>query len=179
MGRIWIAIRLFFRALFNGEFAEQGGRLLEAPAALPAPVLAKPAGRPAPRVEPTRSEAVTLLSVLQRESRLIDFLKEDIAGFNDAQVGAAVRDVHRDAGGVLERLFSLRPVMTEPEGSNVQVAAGADAGRVRLIGNVTGQPPYRGTLRHQGWEATKTQLPEWTGAARSANVVAPAEVELK
>jgi hypothetical protein len=80
---------------------------------------------------------------------------------------------------VLDRLFDLRPVMSEAEGTTVQVAAGADATRVRLIGNVTGQPPFRGTLRHQGWEAGKIQLPEWTGSSAAANVVAPAEVEIR
>ncbi|MDB5291727.1 MAG: hypothetical protein JWL69_2968, partial [Phycisphaerales bacterium] len=66
----------------------------------------------------------------------------------------------------------------EAEGAEVAVATGADAARVRLTGNVGGQPPFRGTLRHQGWEAGKLQLPEWTGSADAAGVVAPAEVEV-
>ena len=174
MTRLGIAFRLFFRVLKNGPFAEQAARLLTGP--LPE----KPAtpAAPARREEPRRSDALTLLSVLQREARLVDFLKENIAEFDDARVGAAVRDVHRDAGAVLDRLFSLRPVMTEEEGANVQGPAGADAARVRLTGNVTGKPPFRGTLRHQGWEATRSQLPEWSGSAASASIVAPAEVEL-
>jgi hypothetical protein len=133
----------------------------------------------APNFEPARSEAITLLSILQREARLVDFLKENISAFDNAQIGAAVRDVHRDAAAVLERVFGLRPVMTEPEGSPATVAAGADATRVRLTGNVTGQPPFRGTLRHAGWEATKTELPQWSGSGASAKIVAPAEVELR
>jgi hypothetical protein len=56
---------------------------------------------------------------------------------------------------------------------------GADAARVRLVGNVTGQAPFAGTLRHAGWEATRVQLPEWTGGEAAVNVVAPAEVELQ
>ena len=116
--------------------------------------------------------------MLQREARLVDFLKEDISAYANEQIGAAVRDVHRDAAGVLERLFSLQPVMSQPEGASVEVPAGSDAARVRLVGNVSGNPPFRGTLRHAGWEATKVQLPEWSGSAASARVVAPAEVEL-
>jgi hypothetical protein len=109
----------------------------------------------------------------------VDFLKEDVAPYSNEQVGAAVRDVHRDAAAVLERMFGLKPVMSESEGASVQVPPSADtASRVRLVGNVSGSPPYRGTLRHAGWEATRVQLPEWSGPASSAPIVAPAEVEL-
>ncbi|MDB5354191.1 MAG: hypothetical protein JWN24_644 [Phycisphaerales bacterium] len=184
MGRVGTAFRLFFRALKDREFADRARGLLEGSAVVqPAPALtAAPVApsRPAvaPRAEAQRSEALTLLAVLQREARLVDFLKENIAPYDDAQVGAAVRDVHRDAAAAIERMFALRPVMTEAEGAAVTVATGADAARVRLTGNVGGQPPFRGTLRHQGWEAGKLQLPEWTGSADAARVVAPAEVEV-
>jgi hypothetical protein len=187
MARIGTAFRLFFRALKDPDFADRARLLLEGDAtAPPTPAIAppsptsavRPAATPAPRAEPPRSEALTLLAALQREARLVDFLKENIAPYDDAQVGAAVRDVHRDAAAALERIFTLRPVMTETEGAAVAVAVGADAARVRLTGNVTRQPPFRGTLRHQGWEAEKVQLPEWTGSTAAARVVAPAEVEL-
>lgn len=179
MGRLGIAFRLFFRALKDAAFAERGAKLLEG-APLPEPGKAT-VGAPAvsvPTPVPARSEALTLLALLQREARLIDFLKENIAPYSDAQVGAAVRDVHRDAAAAIDRLFALRPVMSEAEGSQVQVPAGAEASRVRLTGNVTGQPPFRGALRHQGWEATQSQLPQWSGSPQSAQIVAPAEVEL-
>jgi hypothetical protein len=123
-----------------------------------------------------RSDALTLLAVLQREARLIDFLQEPIAPYTDAQVGAAVREVHAKASAVLERTLALQQVMGLPEGTVVQVPA--DASRVKLAGNVTGQPPYRGRLTHPGWEATKLELPAWTGANDAARIIAPAEVEL-
>ncbi|HWE96651.1 MAG TPA: DUF2760 domain-containing protein [Tepidisphaeraceae bacterium] len=184
MARIGTAFRLFFRALKDQDFADRARLLLDGGAVAPpspgalAPVAPATTARPAPKTEAARSDALNLLAVLQREARLVDFLKENIAPYDDAQVGAAVRDVHRDAASALERIFTLRPVMTEAEGAAVIVAAGADAARVRLTGNVTGQPPFRGTLRHQGWEAEKVQLPEWTGSTAAARVVAPAEVEL-
>ena len=115
----------------------------------------------------------------------MDFLKESLSGYEDAQIGAAVRDVHRDCGAVLERLFALRPVDSRAEGGEAEVPAGFDASRIRLSGNVTGSPPFRGKLRHAGWEATRCQVPEWSGpedAARLAKpacwIVAPAEVEV-
>jgi hypothetical protein len=184
MGRLGLSFKAFFRILSDGTFAERvqaladGKALPQAAAAQPAPAPTVAAAKPAAPTAPARSEALTLLSVLQREARLVDFLKEDISGYANDQIGAAVRDVHRDAAGVLERLFTLQPVMSQPEGASVEVPAGSDAARVRLVGNVSGNPPFRGTLRHAGWEATNVQLPEWSGLASSARIVAPAEVEL-
>jgi hypothetical protein len=177
MGRLSIAFRLFFRALKDETFAERGRILLETPIPSLAPAAAAAIAQP-PLPQAAQSEAITLLSVLQRESRLIDFLKENMTPYNDAQVGAAARDVHRDAGAALDRMFDLRPVMTQSEGSRVEIAAGTDAACVRLTGNVTGAPPFSGTLRHAGWRASKAALPAWNGSPSAANIVAPAEVEL-
>jgi len=125
-----------------------------------------------------RSEAISLLATLQREARLVDFIKEPLDDYTDAQIGAAVRDIHRDCAAVLERLFGLEPVVDQEEGTEVEVPAGFDSGRFRLTGNVTGQPPFRGRLVHHGWEATRCELPEWSGSPAAACTVAPAEVEL-
>jgi hypothetical protein len=143
-----------------------------------APRAPAPAVAPAP-APPARSEALSLLAVLQQEARLVDFLKEPLDGYSDAQIGAAVRDVHRDGAAALERLFAIRPLRHEPEGTDVTVPAGFDAGAIRLTGQVTGQPPYRGRLRHPGWAATRVELPRWTGGTEAARVVAPAEVEVR
>ena len=182
MGRFGLAFKTFFRVLSDDKFAEGARALMEgkSPAAPgPAPAAAQTTAKAvSPAVIPARSEALTLLSVLQREARLVDFLKENITPYSNEQVGAAVRDVHRDASASLERMFALQPVSGEAEGASIEVSASSDASRVRLVGNVAGNPPFRGTLRHGGWEATKVQLPEWTGGEASARVVAPAEVEL-
>jgi hypothetical protein len=113
---------------------------------------------------------------LQREARLIDFLQEDITPYQDAQIGAAVRDIHRDAGKVLERLFALRSVLDQAEGSPV-VLEPADSARVRLVGNVR-EGVTNGTLVHHGWTATRVDLPVWSGPREGEHVVAPAEVEV-
>ncbi|MGD0654182.1 MAG: DUF2760 domain-containing protein [Thermoguttaceae bacterium] len=128
---------------------------------------------------PARSEAITLLAALQREARFVDFIQESLAGYSDAQIGAAVRDVHRDCNAVLQRLFALKPAVPQDEGSEMELPKGFDAGRFRLTGNVAGEPPLRGKLVHPGWEATKCELPTWTGSKDSARVIAPAEVEIK
>ena len=174
-----LAFKAFWRALTDRAFAQRVEPLLRGEGAIaptPTPTMPAPAV-PAPSA-PARSEALTLLSVLQREGRLVDFLKEPIAGYPDAQVGAAVRDIHRDCGAALDRIFAIRPVLDQADGSDVEVPTGFDAGRYQLAGNVAGQPPYRGKLRHGGWEATRVQLPHWNGTPAAANVLAPAEVEL-
>jgi hypothetical protein len=174
-----VAFKAFWRALTDSGFADQVARLLGGQpaatplaAAAPAPVI-PPVARP-----PARSEALTLLALLQREGRLIDFLQEPIAGYNDAQIGAAVRDIHRDCAAALGRVFALKPLLELADGSPVEVPYGFDAAKYHLTGNVAGQPPYRGTLRHPGWQATQVKLPEWNGSTAAANVVAPIEVEL-
>jgi hypothetical protein len=181
MSRLGTALRSFFRVLMDVELAGQvarvlaGERLLDKPAA----GAEKPSSpsKPVP-AKPVRSEAVSLLAALQREGRLVDFLQEPIAAYSDAQIGAAVRDVHRQCQGVLERMFALQPVVEAAEGSPVSVPAGPDAARFKLVGNVTGEPPFAGKLCHHGWLATRCELPEWTGGAEAAKVVAPAEVEI-
>ncbi|MBM4074065.1 MAG: DUF2760 domain-containing protein, partial [Planctomycetes bacterium] len=126
----------------------------------------------------TQSPAVTLLSTLQREARLVDFLKEDLTNYSDEQIGAAVRSIHRDSGQVLERLFGIQPVVQGDEGSSIRVPTGFDAARYRLTGHVSGAGPFSGTLQHQGWEVTKCDLPQFTGNSSAASVLAPAEVQI-
>jgi len=176
--RIGLALRAFFRVLSDAAFAGRLTALLTGPA--PEPAAREPTQPPAKPAPPkaVRSEALSLLAMLQREARLVDFLQEPIAGYSDEQIGAAVRDVHRDSAAVLERVFGLKPVLSAEEGSPVDVPDDFDASRYRLTGNVKDQPPYRGQLAHHGWEATRTALPEWTGGAEGVQVVAPAEVEI-
>lgn len=180
--RIWTAIKVFFAALFHEERAEQFAAILKGePVERPAVPEAKPkaAAKPKPKPKPpARNDALTLLATLQREARLVDFLQESLEGYSDAQIGAAARDVHRDCGKVLQRLFAVAPLSGEEEGAEVEVPAGFDPGRYRLVGALSGDPPYRGRLVHRGWEATQCRLPEWTGSQSAARVVAPVEVEL-
>lgn len=130
-------------------------------------------------VKPARSEALTLLAALQRESRLVDFLMEPLDDCTDQQVGAAVRDIQKDSRSVLERMFALKPLRSEPEGSSLAVPTGFDSGKFKLTGNVAGDAPYQGELMHSGWKASKADIPCWNGNPESAFVVAPAEVEIR
>jgi hypothetical protein len=155
-----------------------------APAPAVTPVAASPALRPVapppaakPQIPP-EAGAVQMLAVLQRQGRLIDFLQEDLALYADDQIGAAVRSIHAGCKQALAEHVQMEPVYKEAEGSAVVVQPGFDAYSVRLSGDVTGEPPFRGTLRHRGWRVTRVDLPVQADAARRELVVAPAEVEV-
>jgi hypothetical protein len=174
--RLGLAFQAFFRVLGDAACAERVRRALADTAPTTA---AKPAKVEAPPIGAAqRSEALTLLSTLQREARLVDFLQEPIAAYTDAQIGAAVRDVHERARAALDRMFGLEAVVSAAEGAEIHVPRGFDPLEYRLGGDVSGEPPFRGTLRHHGWRASRCELPRWTGGSAAARVVAPAEVEL-
>src|SRR5262245_52636967 len=132
--------------------------------------------QPPPPAKPS-AEPVRILALLQREGRLIDFLLEDIQSYANDQIGAAVRDIHRGCRKTLEDHLELEPVLEAPEASDVEIPAGFDPSAVRLTGNVTGTPPFKGTLRHHGWRVKEIKLappPE----GQDQFVLQPAEVEL-
>lgn len=168
--RVGFAFRTFFSILDHSRIPADVAADLGSQA--PTPSMAPPA--PAP--QETSHRAVQMLALLQRDGRLVDFLMEDLSAYQDAQVGAAVRDVHAGCRQVLTRYLTLQPVMDDDEGQMVTVEREADAARIKIIGNITGQPPYRGALRHRGWEASRIELPPVPASGRT--VIAPAEVEI-
>ena len=180
--RIGLAVQVFFKALFNAEFAAQVQQIV-AGKGLPAPTEPTPSKPAAPKIteknQAGRSDAITLLATLQREARFVDICKEPLNEYSDEQIGAAARDVLRDCGGVLDRLFELSPVSNEEDGAEVEAPVGYDAARFKLTGKVEGDPPFRGQLVHHGWEARKCELPQWSGSKDAALVIAPVEVEVK
>jgi hypothetical protein len=194
--RLFLAFVAFFAVLFNRRFAEEVKQVRErqraalppgpsgspgpepaaAAAPAPAPVPEPPKTVPAP-VRDDHAEALHMLSLLQRDGRLIDFISEDLAGFSDAEIGAAARTVHEGCRKAIRSYVDLEPVYREAEGASITVAAGFDASAVRLTGNVVGQPPFKGSLRHHGWRATRATFPPPPPGAQ-ARILAPAEVEL-
>ena len=163
--RVRIAFKSTLRALRDPEYAAKVEELLNPPPPVPV-VPPKPSGAP-----------LRLLALLQREGRLVDFLLEDVRGYQDQEVGAAVRDIHQKCQAALKEHLVLEPVLPQSEGSAVDVPAGFDPSAIRLVGNVTGQPPFRGTLQHHGWRVKELKLappPE----GQDEFVLMPAEVEL-
>ncbi len=173
--RISYAFKSFFAILSSGALPAEVADELTAPkaeAAAPAPAITAPTAA----VAESTDRAVQMLAILQRDGRLIDFLTEEIAPYSDAQIGAAVRDLHQSCRQSLLKYVQLEPIIASEEGQAVTVEE-ADPAAIKLIGNVTGKPPLRGTLRHRGWRASRVNLPPLAdGTGRT--VVAPAEVEI-
>jgi hypothetical protein len=163
--RIKLAFAAFFTILFKGQLP--GALRPAAPAEAPAQPITDPSDR-----------ALQMLALLQREGRLIDFVLEDLSAYSDAQIGAAARDVHAGCHRVLERHVTLEAILPGREGEAVTVGQDQriDPAALHLVGNVVGQPPFRGTLLHPGWRASRVQLPPLGTTGRT--IVAPAEIEL-
>ena len=173
MGGVWTRLKLalaaFFTILFQGRLPGN----LHAHGTRPP----EPAAAAAPPLHDHSDGAIQMLSLLQRDGRLIDFLMEDLATYSDEQIGAAVRDVHGACRGVFTRYVTLEPILSGKEGGQTTVAADVDPAVVRLVGNVSGRPPFPGTLLHCGWKATRIELPP-LGAHAGLRIVAQAEVEV-
>ena len=147
-----------------------------APASHPSKEQAQPK-KPVAPVRPNSDAAIQLLALLQRDGRLVDFLREDIGSYDDAQVGAAVRSIHESCRQVLTEHLSIEPVLGGAEGDAVTVPEDFDPSTIRLTGNVSGEAPFRGELRHAGWRAASVTLPEQP-RGQNPQVIAPAEVEI-
>jgi hypothetical protein len=170
--RLSAAIRSFFAILFRNYLPEDIAAHFgfERPKPAPPPV-------DLPKVS---DGALQILGILQRDARLIDFLMEDIAGYSDDQVGAAVRKLHSDCKASLTRHFTLAPVIDGVEGTyhKLDPSQAPNPNHVKLIGNVpvSGKVPG-GTLRHRGWRVTAIHLPPL--GKQDPSILAPAEIEVE
>ena len=135
----------------------------------------KPAPKPVVEIR-TADGAIQILSILQRDSRLIDFLMEDISGFEDDQVGAAVRNLHEQSRQCLTRYLTLKPIIDGVEGTSTRIET-RDPGAIKLLGNVPASgKASQGILRHKGWRVDKVDLPK---LGSQPTILAPAEVEIE
>ena len=178
MNRIVLAFRCFFNILFQGALSGDVLTELNLTRREAAPAkAAKSAAAPAAPVVKTSDGALQILAILQRDSRLVDFLMEDIASYSDDQIGAAVREMHDQCRDSIARYVTLQPVIDGVEGTFAK-APSSDPNVVKFIGNVPAKPPSGGTLRHKGWRAAKVDLPALV-AKQDAAIIAPAEIEIE
>lgn len=195
MRRFSLAFACFFRLLFGGKLPKRAVDYLpegaRPPELLPPqeseaasderppkqPPHIKEARRPRDVSAHHRDGALALLALLQREGRLVDFLRESVDDYDDADIGAAARDIHRGCKKVLDDFFTLEAVMPGAEDDPVTVAEGFTPTDIKLIGEAPGEPPFRGVLRHHGWRAAEVKLPTLTDGV-DRRVLAPAEVEV-
>lgn len=121
-------------------------------------------------------EVVQLLSALQREGRLVDFLMDDIEGATDEQLGAAARFVHQGCRKVLAEYFVVDAVWPGEEGQSVTLEEGFDRRRIDLLGSGAALPATA-RLVHPGWRLSQVKFPAVTDAFL-ADLIQKAEVEL-
>jgi hypothetical protein len=131
------------------------------------------------QVQPETSPmaALQLLSLLQQEARFVDFLQEDLTHFSDEEVGAVSRVVHQGSKKVLNQYLSIKPIADQPEESSITLDKGYNASTFRITGNVTGEPPFNGTIIHRGWKVESVHLPQ-IAKEYDPSIIMPAEVEL-
>jgi len=170
---VLLAFRSFFGLLFKGDLPENVITEL----GLSRRASKQSAAAAAPVSRSASDGALQLLSILQRDSRLLDFMMEDISAYGDEQVGAAVRSLHDQCRDTLTRYVKLSPVIDGVEGTFTKLAS-ADPSTIKLLGNVPPQPPPGGVLRHKGWRAEKIDLPPLTGK-QDFSIIAPAEIEVE
>ncbi|MBV9304664.1 MAG: DUF2760 domain-containing protein [Acidobacteriaceae bacterium] len=174
MSRIAAAFRSFFSILFSGELPADIAQEFGFEKPQPPPVV-KPV-----EVPKVSDGALQILNILQRDSRLVDFLMEDISSYADDQVGAAVRAMHDDCRASLLRHVTLAPVIDGLEGTfqKLDASKAPDPNRIKLIGNVPASgKALGGTLRHRGWLAAAVNLPPL--GKQDAAVLTPAEIEVE
>jgi hypothetical protein len=169
--RILLAFKAFFLILFRGALSDPVIQDLG---------LVRREEKPAtPAAPPVRASdgALQMLAILQRDSRLIDFIMEDISPYSDDQVGAAVRSLHEQCRESLTRYLKLQPVVDGVEGTYTHTPGG-EGELVKFIGNVPAGTPPGGILRHKGWRAAAVDLPTLS-PRQDTTVIAPAEIEIE
>jgi hypothetical protein len=176
-----VAFKAFFAALSSREKSDRlklaleplSGRGEPIPEAKPPRDTSKPqADRP---VTSGRSDALTLLSTLQRESRFLDLVHESLDGFDDAQIGCAAREVIRDCRKTLDRIFAINHLAEQDEGSSCPISSNPSPAQFRIVGASGGS---LGTITHRGWKATRCEVPIWNGERGDSWILAPVEIEV-
>jgi hypothetical protein len=170
---LWLSVHLTLNRLV-GARELQGPRPLdrERPKVRP-----QPAPERESSLQEDRRRSLHLLSLLQRESRLLDFLEENLSNYDDAQIGAAVRSIQESCQKALRKYVDPKAVIDQNESEEITVPAGFDPSAIKLTGNVSGAPPFRGILQHRGWRAGALNLPVLSGSV-DPDIISPAEVEI-
>src|SRR4051812_11002446 len=114
MNGVWTRIKLGFAAFFTIVFKGRLPVALQTAGAEP-----QAAAKPGSPSDSAVDAAVQPLALLQREGRFVDFAREDLAGYTDAQIGAAARDVHAGCRRVLDRYITLEAIVQGREGEPI------------------------------------------------------------
>jgi hypothetical protein len=121
-----------------------------------------------------RSEAITLLALLQRRAGLVDLIYEDLDELTDDQIGRMARDVLDQAHRCLEECLELTTLVEQIEGELIDIPDSASPNRWNMVGDSSSSA---GRVIHPGWIANKLQLPGWRGSQENAFVIAQVKVD--
>lgn len=183
------ALGSFLKCLFNKEFSEnvkslamdlkEGRSINETVEDVPTEhdLEVKPAVVESTGLTPYENGALQLLSELQKEGRLIDFLEEDLNQYGDEEIGSSVRAIHEGCRNVMNKVLNKTKIVNQEEESHYRVNDDYDAIEVKLSGKVKDTFPQKGVVVHPGWKAEKVHLPERLDAM--GGVIAPAEIEIE
>ena len=64
----------------------------------------------------------------------------------------------RKAQAALKQHATIEPVLSGTEGDTATVPTGFDPSAIRVVGNVTGTPPFTGQIQHPGWRVKELKL---------------------
>lgn len=180
--RLGLALRAFWKALFDRAVSERIAIAMDAPIVspmvhAPAKTVSEPVQTP-PQEQPlpVQNPAITLLATLQRDARLIDLIYENLDQYQDAQVGAAARPCLKQCRQSLDRILKIEKLIAATENDTVPVPADASVARYRWIGESPASETATAKLVHPGWRAASVQLPQWSGQKADAQIIAPAQV---
>lgn len=172
-----VGIKLLFVLIYSGGHIERiGAAWLASMQALKGsgPASVKTASQPT-REDP--AVKLRLLALLQRDSRLVDFLMENIQGLEDGQIAAAVREIQPKAQAALKKFIDIVPCVSLPDGAEIEVPVGHHPSHFKVTGNVPPQPPYKGAVRHPGWKANRVEIPP-LAKGEDGMILEPTEVEI-
>lgn len=125
---------------------------------------------------------VQFVARLQEKGRLLDFIMDDIAAYDNESVGAAARIVHQGCCEVMHDSFTIETVFNGEEMESISLADNYDSHSYRLIGKVPEAAPFVGQVLHRGWKTTRVNLPQIVNTEEhievARSIMAPADVEI-
>jgi hypothetical protein len=120
--------------------------------------------------------AIQILSELQKEGRLVDFLEENLSDYEDDEIGSSVRSIHEGCKKVMDKVLEKEKLVDQEEESSIRVNKDYNATQIKLSGRVSETFPQKGILVHPGWKAKNLKLSVRPKA--SSDILCPAEIEI-
>jgi hypothetical protein len=182
-----LALGAFLKCLFNSDFAGEVKALAlhrksnKPKASLKTELAKEKIDGPSKNIdlqkESYNNGAIHILAEMQKEGRLIDFLKENLDDYNDEEIGGSVRSIHEGCKKAIDTHIQMEKVLDQEEESTCRINKDYDAKSIKLTGRVSDTYPMKGSLVHPGWKVKEVKLTQKSKSTQ--NIIAPAEVEIE